>query len=441
MRTRVLLLVIALVSALTGFGQLGSASASATAVVASAPTPVVVGNTLVDSRTNTTFIPHGANWPSFEYACSQDWGYSQVGDTNAAAAAMASWGINTVRIPLNENCWLGSDPSDWGTATGYQAAVNAWVNILNAHGIVAILDLHFSAPLGQHALGQWPMADSQSTTFWTSVATAYASDPSVMFDAFNEPYSIWNDATNSYSFQLTWDCWENGGCQAPFVTTAQVPVTGSGAGTYTVVGMSALVAAIRAGHAAQPIMLGGIDYSNNLSGWLAHKPNDSQLVASWHNYQDQSPCGNTATCWSSEVGSIAAQVPVVTGEFGEADGSASFMNTFMTWADSNGVGYLPWAWWDATGVSGDNALYALYTGPSFTANAPTGTAYKAHLAALTVPSSTYRTLPAPMTLPPLEASSAPASTVAPAPAANPVDVPAPDIASLTTERYLRIATR
>jgi hypothetical protein len=446
MRARGVLLVVALVAALVGFAQLGTASAGATA--SPAPTPVVVGNRLVDTRTGTTFVPHGANWPSFEYACSEGWGYSQDGDTAAAAAAMASWGINTVRIPLNQNCWLGSDSADYGTAAGYQAAVKAWVGILNAHGIVTILDLHFSAPPGQHALGQWPMADSQSPAFWTSVATAFANDPSVIFDAFNEPYSIWNAATNSYSFQLTWDCWESGGCQAPLVTTDQVPVTGAGAGTYTVVGMSALVAAIRAGHATQPIMLGGIDYSNNLSGWLAHKPNDSQLIASWHNYQGQSPCGDTAACWTSEVGAVAAQVPVVTGEFGETDGGSTFLTAYMTWADANGIGYLPWAWWDSTGLSGDNALYALYTGSSFTPKAPAGTTYKAHLATLTSAPSLpqFTALPAPMTFPQLAAGSSvssAASTPTAAPGVMPVIVSAAEISRLrvAAQRDLRILAR
>src|SRR5476649_1701953 len=100
----VVALVVALVGALVGIGQPLAASAT----VATAPTPVVVGNKLVDSRTNTTWVPHGANWPSFEYACSEGWAYSQADDTAAAAAAMQSWGINTVRVPLNQNCWLGS---------------------------------------------------------------------------------------------------------------------------------------------------------------------------------------------------------------------------------------------------------------------------------------------------------------------------------------------
>jgi endoglucanase len=440
MRTRVLVLVVALVAALTGFAQFGSAPASAAA--APAPSPFVQGNQLIDARTGATFVSRGANWPSFEYACSEGWGYSQDDDTAAAATAMASWGINTVRLPINENCWLGSDPSDYGTATGYRAAVAAWVNILNAHGMVVILDLHFSAPPGHHALGQWPMADSQSTAFWTSVATAYASDPSIIFDAFNEPYSIWNGSTET--FQLTWDCWENGGCQAPFVGVDQQPLTGSAAGSYTVVGMSALVAAIRAGGASQPIMLGGIDYSNNLSEWIAHKPSDSQLIASWHNYDGQNPSCNTTTCWTSTILPVAASVPIVTGEVGETDGSSAWLTSFMTWADSHGIGYLPWAWWDSTGQSGDNALYALFTGPNFTPNAPVGTAYKAHLATLpTNPTArVYTTLPTRMTFPQLAtsaASGAPAA-IGFVPTAAPVSVTAADIGALavTSQRLLRV---
>lgn len=409
MRERAAIAVIALVA-----GMVGLASPAGAVTTPTAPTPVVSGNRLLDSRTNTTWVPHGANWPSFEYACSQGWAYSQDDDTAAAAAAMQSWGINALRIPLNQNCWLGSDPSDYGTATGYRAAVATWVAILNTHGIVAILDLHWSAPTGQHALGQWPMADANSISFWTSVATAYAGNPSVIFDAFNEPYSIWNNATNSYSFSLTWDCWQNGGCQAPLVTTNQVPVTGAGAGTYTVAGMSQLVTAIRAGHAAQPIMLGGLNYSNDLSGWLSHKPTDSQLVASWHNYPGQSSCGYTPACWNAATSALAASVPIITGEFGETDGASTSMTAYMNWADAHGIGYLPWAWWNANDVTGDAALYALFEGTNFAPHSPAGTNYKAHLATLGPPAvRSFHTLPAPFVGYRPGTASAPAAVNAP----------------------------
>jgi hypothetical protein len=401
-RLRAALLVVTLIVAVFGAAQVTTSPASAT--VSTAPMPVVEGNRIVDSRTDKTFVPHGANWPSFEYACSEGWGYSQDDDTNASAAAMQSWGIDLVRIPLNEDCWLGSDADDYGTASGYKAAVQAWVTILNAHGIAVILDLHWSAPIGQHALGQYPMADAQSTSFWSSVATAYAGNPSVIFDLFNEPYSIWDDEHSKWSFQLTWDCWENGGCQAPLVDPdTQQAITGPGASTYTVVGMAAMVSAVRDAGASQPIMLGGLDYSNDLSGWLAHKPDDSQLIASWHNYPGQLDCdlATLQDCWTAATSSIAASVPIITGEFGETDGHSSYLTKYMKWADSNGIGYLAWAWWNAADLSGDAKRYALYTGPNFTPKAPEGTAYKAHLASIgpvPVPERTFTGGPLPVTV-------------------------------------------
>ena len=48
--------------------------------------------------------------------------------------------------------------------------------------------------------------------------------------------------------------------------------------------MGALVDAIRATGAKQPIMLGGIDYASDLRAWLANRPADKAVVASFHNY-------------------------------------------------------------------------------------------------------------------------------------------------------------
>jgi endoglucanase len=375
MRTWGVLATAALFAGL--IGPLGIAGApAATAAEAPAPTPVVSGNHILDSRTGDVFVPHGVNWPSFEYACEQGWGYSQDDDTKAAADAMASWHINLVRLPMNQDCWLGNG-DNYGTVAGYKAALKAWVGILNSDGIAVILDLHWSAPAGHRAEGQYPTPDAQSGTFWSQVAAAYASNRSVIFDAFNEPYSIYVGDTKA--FDLTWDCWENGGCAVPNVGTDQEPTTNGG--TYTAVGMSALVSDIRAAGARQPILLGGIDYSNNLTGWLAHKPDDSQLIASWHNYPGQD-C-DSVNCWNSQILPVAASVPVVTGEFGETDGGSTFLTTFMNWADAHGIGYLPWAWWEVSADEGhDPNLYALVTGSNFTPRAPSGTAYHDHLATL-----------------------------------------------------------
>ncbi|MEO6534162.1 MAG: cell wall-binding repeat-containing protein [Pseudolysinimonas sp.] len=337
---------------------------------AAAPTPIVSGHSILDSRTGTAMTVHAVNWPSFEYACQQGWGNSAAGATSAAANAMVAWGINAVRIPLNQDCWLGVDgaPRSPITVAGYRAALSAWVATLNAAGLVVILDLHWTAPSGSQADGQRAMPDAQSTTFWTSVATAFKSSKSVMFETFNEPYSRGANP-------VSWSCWVNGGCQVP-VANDQSPI---GTTTYTAVGQAALVGAIRATGATQPILLDGLNYANDLTGWLANKPNDSQLIASWHNYPGQG-CSDS-NCWNSQIVPIAASVPVIATEFGETDGGSSFMTAFMTWADAHNIGYAPWAWWVTDASDGTDAnLYSLISDlSSFTPRAPEGTAYHDHL--------------------------------------------------------------
>src|SRR5687768_3158510 len=113
--------------------------APATPALGAAPSLAVNGNRLVDTTTGAQFVPRGVNWPSFEYACFYGYGYANeagpqsVGPTAAQAALMASWRINTVRVPLNQDCWLGDDgiPKGGLTAGGYRDAVAAWVATLH----------------------------------------------------------------------------------------------------------------------------------------------------------------------------------------------------------------------------------------------------------------------------------------------------------------------
>src|SRR5881398_2586932 len=95
-------------------GALCSLAVAAPAMAA-APELQVDGNRLTDAATGATFVPRGVNWPSFEYACYYGYGYSNersatsVGPDEQGAADIASWRVNTVRIGLNQDCWLGDD--------------------------------------------------------------------------------------------------------------------------------------------------------------------------------------------------------------------------------------------------------------------------------------------------------------------------------------------
>jgi hypothetical protein len=346
---------------------------------AAAPRLQVVGNRVVDARTGQTFVMRGVNWPSFEYACHDGYGYSNsagkrtVGPDAAGAATIVSWHINTVRIPLNQDCWLGEDKlPKFGTRSGYRRAVRKWVSVLHRAGLAVVLDLHWSGPSGVVADGQRAMADDRSDDFWLSVARAFRRDHSVVFDLFNEPYGRFGPP--GLAFDLTWACWRNGGCNAPRANIRE-PLDGN---TFATIGMQQMIDAIRSTGATQPIMVSGRDFGNNVSGWLANRPADGQLIASFHNYLSQ-PC-NTVACWDATVAPVVAQVPVVSGEFGENDCKTTFADTFMDWADQRDVGYLMWAWWLLPDRSCKRQV--LLRDVHGRARSPNGKALKAHLAAL-----------------------------------------------------------
>lgn len=368
---------------------------SIAAIPASSAPPVLTvdGHRIVDATSGREFVPHGVNWPSFEYACQQGWGYSNAGARPETASAMLEWNINTVRIPLNQDCWLGEDglPDSqlFGptlTSGGYRNAVESFVGDLTDAGIAVIVDLHWSAPPGYQADGLRPMPDVRSDEFWASVADRFKVNPGVVFDLSNEPHSRWDPqkpkpdgGTGDWDFRLTWNLWEHGGGSATNHADTEYPFTSP---AYATTGMTALVDAVRSTGARQPIMLGGLDYANDLSEWLEHVPEDDQLIASFHKYPGQ--ICNTKSCWNEQVGTLASQVPVITGEVGQNDCQADHLNRYMDWADNLHIGYLARAWWDLDLPAGAPSCtnFALIDDLDGTPTPGYGAAYKAHLTEL-----------------------------------------------------------
>jgi hypothetical protein len=329
----------------------------------------VSGNHLVTS-TGATYRLLGVNRSSAEFACVQGKGMWDTTPDQASIDAMKTWNIHVVRIPLNEQCWLGTNGSPGGTT--YQQNVQAYVNLLVASGLNVILDLHWSygsysgAGNGNctdvNATCQKPMPDAQyAPQFWTGVANTFKGNNAVLFDLFNEP---WPDNADGYASAANeWTCWRDGGT--------------CGGITYQVAGMQTLVNSVRATGATNVIMLGGLAWSNDLSQWLTYKPTDStgNLVASWHVYNFNS-CSNTS-CWDTNIGTLAKQVPVVAGEIGQNSCAHDFIDQVMNWADTNGVGYLAWTWnpWGVCSSSGND----LITDWNGTPTSTYGEGYKAHL--------------------------------------------------------------
>jgi Cellulase (glycosyl hydrolase family 5) len=299
----------------------GTGSTTAGTGGAAASTLHVSGNKLVDN--GKTVKLQGVDQSGTEYQCTHaNAGIFDVGGGSPSqdfVNDMLSWNVNSVRVPLNEDCWLGINGFPVSvTSAAYQSAISGWVTQLRQSGLYVIVDLHWNNGGTNQSTGQEQMADlDHAPAFWTSVASTFKSDQGILFDLYNEPHDI------------AWSCWQNGGCQ----------VNG-----WNVAGMNQLITAVRGTGAKNVLMAGGINFAGDLSQWLANKPTDpdNNLAASFHSY-NFSNCADMS-CWTSQIQPVAAQVPLITGELGENDCAATYVTSFMDWADTQGISYLGWSW-------------------------------------------------------------------------------------------------
>lgn len=289
-------------------------------VPATTPVVEVEGARLVDEEGNSLQL-RGVNRAGTEYACVQGFGIFDGPMDDEAIAAMVVWQVNAVRIPLNEDCWLGDsrlDPALSGSA--YRQAIAGLVDRLADAGLIAVLDLHWTGEEARLAGEQQPMARAgTSPELWRSVATVFRDREGILFDVFNEPHSV------------GWQCWRDG-CEG-------------------YAGMQDLIDAIRSTGATQPIIVSGLDWGGDLRRWREFRPEDpaGAIVAGVHLY-DFKRCV-TPKCWDAELMPVASTNPVVVTEFGDTDCNGDFSNDLMRWADNAGVSYLAWTWndWDCDG--------------------------------------------------------------------------------------------
>ncbi len=346
----------------------------------------VSGGRLVDARGHTVQL-RGVNRPGLEYRCvsgypgfiSNDAG-SNTGATMAyadtVAAAFSKWNdsrgtaINAIRLPLNEQCWLGVNgtPAAYSGAH-YQAFVRRLVDRLTSRGLYVVLDLHWSAPGSFKATAQdvAPNAD-HSTRFWTDVAHMFRDAPDVLFDLMNEP-RVWCNAgsgcpyangTYQQKANWAWNLYREGGS---YTYTNADYLSGRNGKTFKVAGTQQLVDAIRWAGASNVILVEGLGWANALDMWSRYAPYDPshELAASQHQYASS---GTNALAPASLDGTIAAagipnRYPLIIGEFGEQicpTSSANLAAKTMAWADQHGYSYIAWGWDAGEGCGGPSLV-------------------------------------------------------------------------------------
>jgi Cellulase (glycosyl hydrolase family 5)/Calx-beta domain len=388
----------------------------------------VSGNKFINTATGKPVVLAGANLDGLDGSGGYG-GAGQIKQWNIIAgissaqwaAIAAKWGINMIRLPLNSDYWLNptvyDDPAAAAIETGaccytsigagkytpdasgsYQSVIATVVSNITAAGIVVSLDLHCDAPKnssGQYiaCVGETSYASSDTApTFWMEVANTFKSNPMVMFELFNEPYGGPNynsapGAVNGGGASATPGAYAVkmiAGGTSPYTMLAndKTLVSLSGGAALNVASMTGLISTIRNTGATNVILASPIWYAGQIQTWLdsytttaygrtsAGNPDPiGQLAVAWHDYGWSS---GTAT----PLAILAAGYPIcITETYGldsALDGGSNASG--YTWAGSNGIGVLVWAWatWASGGASTPAAFYnyLLNTGPWTTGNAP-----------------------------------------------------------------------
>ncbi len=306
----------------------------------------VSGNRILD-KSGRQVLFQGVNRSGTEYACVQGFGIFDGPSDASSVRAIASWHVNIVRVPLNEDCWLGINGINPRYAgMNYRQAIVNYVQLLHRYGMYAEVSLIWAAPGSYRATYQAGAPDEDhAPAAWASMAATFKNDPNVILAPWAETIVDAN-------------CFLKGGvCEATY---------GPRNTRYSVAGMQQAVVVMRHAGYDGIIAIPGIEYANDLSQWLSHMPHDPlhQLIAEAHVYGKQA-C-DAVPCFQATYAPVARRVPLIFGEVGESfdssDCGTSHISTIVDWGDAHNVGYEAWAWdtWGNCGI-----LIRNYSGEPF----------------------------------------------------------------------------
>jgi endoglucanase len=282
----------------------------------------IVGNHFVDAAGKRVAL-QGVSYPHLEYGCTSPGEYLP-----ADFAAMQSWHINAVRLPLNAPYYL----NEHDRCPTYRTTLADAVKNAEAAHLYVILSLFWINPFdaGKASGAGYPMPDVREVPdFWQQLAASYAHDGHVLFEVYSEPHDV------------SLAVWRDGGS-----VTSKPGSEGRVAGDYTAIGMQALVDLI---HQVAPDRIalvntpnwGGTPGLTVAAGYGLHGANVGYTA---HIY-NTGPNNPHPDKWHETFGDLGDTVPVVAAEFGDitlCDGS--WLRQAMPYIAAHTAGYFAWAW-------------------------------------------------------------------------------------------------
>lgn len=278
-----------------------------------APALTMSGNRVVTvERDPRPYRPRGLIRSTLEVGCVPGPGIWDGPVDDASVRALRARGVTAVRMLLSGACWDYTDGvTPRADRNAYLAEAATYARRLISHGITPIVALR-------------PTATMSVRDFWTAAALRFGEDNAVVFDLVDKAYP----AVSATDPTTAWTCWRDGGADC---VALGHPATG----------VRELVRLIRLYGAFNLVLAGGLDRSNDLSGWMAYRPADPDgrsLAAAWH-VDNRSACA-TPACWRATLVPLVAHVPVVATEVSADADAPGFVPRTVSWLDRHGIGHL-----------------------------------------------------------------------------------------------------
>eukprot|EP00316_Scyphosphaera_apsteinii_P020775 CAMPEP_0119304546 /NCGR_PEP_ID=MMETSP1333-20130426/5742_1 /TAXON_ID=418940 /ORGANISM="Scyphosphaera apsteinii, Strain RCC1455" /LENGTH=355 /DNA_ID=CAMNT_0007307451 /DNA_START=80 /DNA_END=1144 /DNA_ORIENTATION=+ len=340
-----------------------------------------MGNSLVDAAKGDRVLLKGMSYMGGEYQCVQNHGIFAGPANDRMIDVMVQWGINAIRLPLNEDCWLGlHGVSPKYSGVVYRNAIITFVERLLSRGVVVVLDLHWTSSTGSQAAGQDFFLGPNSIAFWEDVARTpqLRSRAGVVFELFNEPYCFapTTEDDGALSFEPSMSLSDNvlpyhvanSKCERQHHLSVSCFLEGDGC---RFSGYNQVVRAIRhEANATNLLLFAGRNWNYDLPYLMANFPTDplQNCAVSWHPYEFKCPdfdCVHIASA-------VTAQYPIFVTEWApEMVPSAPDLYTakVLQWADTqpSSVALFPWVWNPGHGkhhvLSAESDYYASHPTP------------------------------------------------------------------------------